>query len=46
MQVLARSGHAIHEDQPGHVADVIAGFLVKQQLAQAKEGFTPLMPAC
>lgn len=46
MQVLHKSGHAIHEDQPGNVADIVSGFLVKQKLTVAKEGFTPVMPAC
>ncbi|XP_022901193.1 protein phosphatase methylesterase 1 [Onthophagus taurus] len=46
LQVLAKSGHAIHEDQPGNVADIVAGFLVKQKLAVAKEGFVPSLPAC
>lgn len=46
LQVLPRSGHAIHEDQPHHVADIIAGFLVKQRLALSRNGFTPTMPAC
>ncbi|GJQ69924.1 hypothetical protein Trydic_g13328 [Trypoxylus dichotomus] len=46
MQVLHKSGHAIHEDQPGNVADIISGFLVKQKITVSKEGFTPIMPAC
>lgn len=46
LQVLPRSGHAIHEDQPHNVADIIAGFLVKQKLAISRNGFTPTMPAC
>lgn len=46
MQVLHKSGHAIHEDQPGNVADIISGFLVKQKITVAKVGFTPVMPAC
>ncbi|KAB0801319.1 hypothetical protein PPYR_05673 [Photinus pyralis] len=46
LQVLQRSGHAIHEDQPHQVADIIAGFLVKQKLAVAKNDFTPAMPGC
>lgn len=46
LQVLAKSGHAIHEDQPHRVADIIAGFLVKQTLTTAKNDFAPSMPAC
>lgn len=45
-QVLQRSGHAIHEDQPHKVADIIGTFLVKQKLTVAKDDFTPIMPAC
>ena len=46
LQVLSKSGHAIHEDQPQHVADIIAGFLVKQKLTESKEGFVLLTPSC
>ncbi|KAF5303213.1 hypothetical protein FQR65_LT08293 [Abscondita terminalis] len=46
LQVLPRSGHAIHEDQPHQVADIIASFLVKQRLALPKNDFTIFMPAC
>ncbi|KAK4872086.1 hypothetical protein RN001_016210 [Aquatica leii] len=46
LQVLPRSGHAIHEDQPHQVADIIASFLVKQRLAAAKNDFSVIMPAC
>ncbi|KAF5283422.1 hypothetical protein FQA39_LY04798 [Lamprigera yunnana] len=46
LQVLPRSGHAVQEDQPYHVAEIIAGFLVKQKLATAINDFTPVMPSC
>lgn len=46
LQVLPRSGHAIHEDQPQQVADIIAGFLVKNKFAVALQGFVPSLPAC
>ncbi|KAK5639689.1 hypothetical protein RI129_012181 [Pyrocoelia pectoralis] len=46
LQVLPRSGHAIHEDQPHRVADIVAGFLVKQKIAVAKNDFAPAMPGC
>lgn len=46
MQVLARSGHAIHEDQPQQVAEILGSFLVKQKLTTAHHGFNPMMPAC
>lgn len=37
LQVLPRSGHAIHEDQPIRVAEIVSGFLLKQQLATVKK---------
>lgn len=47
MQVLARSGHAIHEDQPHNVAEIVSGYLVKQKLAEPKSDFVqPPLPAC
>ncbi|KAJ8943428.1 hypothetical protein NQ318_020679 [Aromia moschata] len=47
MQVLARSGHAIHEDQPHNVAEIVSGYLVKQKLAEPKSAYVhPTMPAC
>lgn len=47
LQVLSKSGHAIHEDQPQHVSEIISGYLVKQRLANVKSGFTlPPMPCC
>ncbi|RZC41571.1 protein phosphatase methylesterase 1 [Asbolus verrucosus] len=36
LQVLSKSGHAIHEDQPHNVAEIIGGYLVKQKIARAK----------
>lgn len=45
LQVLPKSGHAIHEDQPHRVADIVAGFLVKQKLAIGKVDIL-VMPAC
>ncbi|CAG9855155.1 unnamed protein product [Phyllotreta striolata] len=47
MQVLARSGHAIHEDQPHHVAEILSGYLVKQRIATPKSTFvSSSLPAC
>ncbi|XP_018571264.1 protein phosphatase methylesterase 1 [Anoplophora glabripennis] len=47
MQVLARSGHAIHEDQPHNVAEIVSGYLVKQKLAEPKSDFIqPPLPSC
>lgn len=46
MQVLPRCGHAIHEDLPDRVADIIATFLVRQKITVALSDFTPLVPGC
>ncbi|KAJ8983892.1 hypothetical protein NQ317_000928 [Molorchus minor] len=47
MQVLARSGHAIHEDQPHNVAEIVAGHLIKQKLTEPKSAYVhSSMPAC
>ncbi|XP_023019174.2 protein phosphatase methylesterase 1 [Leptinotarsa decemlineata] len=47
MRVLAKSGHAIHEDQPQKVAEVLSGYVVKQKLATPKPAFVhPDLPEC
>lgn len=46
MQVLPQSGHAIHEDHPDQVAQVIATFLIRNKLTVAKDGFIPSLPGC
>lgn len=46
MQVLARCGHAVHEDRPEEVAEVIASFLLRNKLAEAASEFARVMPAC
>ena len=46
MQVLPNCGHTVHEDQPDLVAEVVAGFLMRQKLTNSKEGFNRHMPAC
>ncbi|XP_050517786.1 protein phosphatase methylesterase 1-like [Diabrotica virgifera virgifera] len=46
-QVLAKSGHAIHEDQPHQVAEIVSGYLVKQRIATPKSNFVHTsLPAC
>ncbi|XP_072402342.1 protein phosphatase methylesterase 1 [Diabrotica undecimpunctata] len=46
-QVLAKSGHAIHEDQPYQVAEIVSGYLVKQRIATPKSNFVHAsLPAC
>lgn len=46
MQVLPRCGHAIHEDLPDRVADIIATFLVRQKIIVALSDFTPMVLGC
>jgi protein phosphatase methylesterase 1 len=46
LQVLARSGHAVHEDQPHQVAETLASYLIRNRFAEAKSGFSYQMPAC
>jgi protein phosphatase methylesterase 1 len=46
LQVLARTGHAVHEDQPHQVAETIASYLIRNKFAEAKTGFVYSMPAC
>lgn len=46
LQVLARTGHAVHEDQPHQVAETIATYLVRNRFAAAKENFVYQMPMC
>lgn len=46
LQVLARTGHAVHEDQPHQVAETLASYLIRNRFAEAKSGFVYHMPAC
>lgn len=46
MQVLARCGHAVHEDRPHEVADVIAGYMIRNKFAEAFGEFVRQMPSC
>jgi len=46
MQVLPQVGHAIHEDSPDKVAEVLASFLTRNKLATPTVSFTPSFPAC
>jgi len=47
MQVLPQAGHAVHEDLPDRVADVVAAFAVRNKFAKPVEGgaFKPAFPA-
>lgn len=46
MQVLARCGHAVHEDRPHEVAEVIASFMLRNKIAEAANEFIRVMPSC
>jgi protein phosphatase methylesterase 1 len=46
LQVLARTGHAVHEDQPGQVAETIGSYLIRNKFAHPKNDFVRVMPAC
>ncbi|KAK0093150.1 hypothetical protein PV326_014199 [Microctonus aethiopoides] len=46
MQVLPACGHAVHEDVPDRVAEVIATFMVRHKLAEPVSDFHRVMPAC
>lgn len=35
LQVLARSGHVVHEDQPHEVADIVGTYMVRNKFARA-----------
>lgn len=46
LQVLARTGHAVHEDQPSHVAEILGSYLIRNKFATSKTDFQPVMPEC
>lgn len=46
MQVLARCGHAVHEDRPSEVAEVVGSYLLRNKFAEASGDFVRQMPAC
>lgn len=46
LQVLARTGHAVHEDQPAHVAETLGSYLIRNRFAHSKNDFFKVMPAC
>jgi protein phosphatase methylesterase 1 len=39
MQVLSGCGHAVHEDAPDKVAEIVAGYLVRHRFSEAKKDF-------
>ena len=46
MQILPQAGHAVHEDVPDKVSDVLSTFLVRNKFAKPLEGFHRTFPAC
>lgn len=46
LQVLARCGHAVHEDRPHEVAEVIASYMIRNKFAEASADFTRHSPCC
>ncbi|XP_053952650.1 protein phosphatase methylesterase 1 [Anastrepha ludens] len=46
MQVLARCGHAVHEDRPHEVAEVISAYLIRNRFAEAAGEFHFHLPTC
>lgn len=46
LQVLARTGHAVHEDQPHHVAETLGSYLIRNKFASPISDFTRVMPEC
>ncbi|XP_055638761.1 protein phosphatase methylesterase 1 isoform X2 [Toxorhynchites rutilus septentrionalis] len=46
LQVLARCGHAVHEDRPHEVAEVIGTYLLRNKFAEPAGQFSMHMPAC
>ncbi|XP_060074167.1 protein phosphatase methylesterase 1-like isoform X2 [Ylistrum balloti] len=46
MQVLPQSGHAVHEDVPDKVADILATFMVRYKVAEPRDSFQRSFPAC
>jgi len=39
MQVLPQCGHAVHEDVPDKVAEVLATFMVRHKFAEPESNF-------
>lgn len=46
LQVLARCGHAVHEDRPHEVAEVIASYMIRNKFAEPAGNFSRHMPCC
>ncbi|BFZ14915.1 hypothetical protein BsWGS_17954 [Bradybaena similaris] len=46
MNLLPQCGHAVHEDAPDKVADVLASFMLRHKVAEAIGNFERSMPGC
>lgn len=46
MQVLPQCGHAVHEDVPDKVSDVIASYMVRNKFVQPTDNFQITFPGC
>lgn len=46
MQVLPQCGHAVHEDLPEQVSQVLATYLTRNKFSKAKADFQPVFPGC
>jgi len=46
MQILPQAGHAVHEDVPEKVADILSTFLVRNKFAKPLDNFNRTFPAC
>lgn len=46
MHVLPQCGHAVHEDVPDKVAEVLASFLVRNKFARPLDTFQGVLPGC
>lgn len=46
MKVLARCGHAVHEDRPHEVAEAIASYMIRNRFAEPADEFEHHIPSC
>ncbi|KAJ9594445.1 hypothetical protein L9F63_014130 [Diploptera punctata] len=46
LQVLQHSGHAVQEDVPDKVSEILATFMLRHQFAEAESNFERTFPAC
>ncbi|CAL1543005.1 unnamed protein product [Lymnaea stagnalis] len=46
MNLLPQCGHAVHEDVPEKVADILANFMIRHRVTEALVGFERSVPGC